>query len=62
MEGMTELNDENKDFQIVFQDFQSFKIGDVFSVFAFAVESNATQYERTHKSATGSISIPPSRK
>ena len=28
VEGMTELNDENKDFQIVFQDFQSFKIGD----------------------------------
>ena len=26
VEGMTELNDENKDFQIVFQDFQSFKI------------------------------------
>jgi hypothetical protein len=26
--------------------FQSFKIGGVFSVFAFAVEANATQYER----------------
>ena len=26
--GMTELNDENKDFQITFEDFQSFKIGD----------------------------------
>ena len=26
--GMTELNDEKKDFQIKFEDFQSFKIGD----------------------------------
>ena len=28
VEGMTELNDENKDFQIVFENYKSFKIGD----------------------------------
>ena len=28
VEGMTELYDENKDFEIVFEDFQIFKIGD----------------------------------
>ena len=28
VEGMTELNDENKDFEIIFEDFQTFKIGD----------------------------------